>query len=134
MLDDTASGNVGLALSQALILTGMLQYGMKQAAEVVNQMTSVERVLQYTQLEKEGPFESDLGKKPPKEWPSHGLLEFKQVYLRYSPSDMPVLKNLTFKIKPGQKVIHSVTICSIARTFLLTFVFVGWHSWPHWSG
>ncbi|GLV41553.1 uncharacterized protein CBL_06782 [Carabus blaptoides fortunei] len=102
--DTTASGNVGLAITQALILTGMLQHGMKQTAEVVNQMTSVERVLQYTQLEKEGPFESDLGKKPPKEWPSQGLLEFKQVYLRHSPTDMPVLKNLSFRIKPGQKV------------------------------
>lgn len=99
------SGNVGLAISQSLILTGMLQYGMRQTAEVVNQMTSVERVLQYTKLDKEGPFESELGKKPSKEWPTKGQIEFKHLYLRYCLTDMPVLKNLNLVIKPGQKVI-----------------------------
>lgn len=77
---------------------------MRQTAEVVNQMTSVERILQYTQLEKEGPFESEPGKKPPKEWPAKGQLEFKHLYLRYCLTDMPVLKNLNIVIKPGQKV------------------------------
>lgn len=48
---DTFSGNVGLAISQALILTGMVQYGILQATETMQQMTSVERILQYTDLE-----------------------------------------------------------------------------------
>lgn len=48
---DTFSGNVGLAISQALILTGMVQYGIRQATETMQQMTSVERILQYTDLE-----------------------------------------------------------------------------------
>lgn len=47
---DTFSGNVGLAISQALILTGMVQYGVRQSAIAMQQMTSVERVLQYTDL------------------------------------------------------------------------------------
>lgn len=53
---------MGLAISQSLILTGMLQYGMRQTGEVVNQLTSVERVMQYTKLDKEGPFETPAGK------------------------------------------------------------------------
>lgn len=53
---------VGLAISQSLILTGMLQYGMRQTGEVVNQLTSVERVMQYTKLEKEGPFITATGR------------------------------------------------------------------------
>lgn len=47
---NTFSGNVGLAISQALILTGMVQYGVRQSAMAMQQMTSVERVLQYTDL------------------------------------------------------------------------------------
>jgi ATP-binding cassette subfamily C (CFTR/MRP) protein 4 len=39
VVTDTFGGNVGLAISQSLILNGMLQYGMRLAAEVVNQMT-----------------------------------------------------------------------------------------------
>lgn len=53
---------MGLAVSQALMLTGLVQYGIRQTAEVVSQMTSVERVLEYTKLEKEGPQETDPGK------------------------------------------------------------------------
>lgn len=39
----------------------MLQYGMRQTGEVVNQLTSVERVMQYTKLDKEGPFDTPEG-------------------------------------------------------------------------
>jgi hypothetical protein len=40
----------------------MLQHGMRLTAEVVNQMTSVERVLEYTQVEKETDLETHPGK------------------------------------------------------------------------
>lgn len=52
---------VGLAISQSLILTGMVQYGMRQLAEVVSQMTSVERIFEYTKLEQEAAFEKPDG-------------------------------------------------------------------------
>lgn len=51
----------GLAISQSMSLAGMLQHGMRQTAEVVNQFTSVERVMTYTRLEQEGPFENPKG-------------------------------------------------------------------------
>lgn len=47
------ASKAGLAISQAMILTGMVQLGSQQATEVVNQMMSVERILEYTTLEKE---------------------------------------------------------------------------------
>nr|CAI5818825.1 unnamed protein product [Callosobruchus analis] len=102
--DDTLSGNVGLVISQSLILTGMLQYGVRQTAEVASNMVSVERVLQYTKLEKEGPFETLPANKPPLGWPSQGHVMFEKVYLRYAPELDPVLKNLTIEVKPGEKV------------------------------
>lgn len=48
---------MGLAISQTLILTGMLQFGVRQTAEVISQMTSVERILQYTHIEREPHWE-----------------------------------------------------------------------------
>ncbi|XP_017777905.1 PREDICTED: probable multidrug resistance-associated protein lethal(2)03659 [Nicrophorus vespilloides] len=95
-------GDVGLVLSQSLILTGMLQHGMRQTTEVANNMTSVERVLQYTKLDKEGPFESV--KKPHRDWPEKGAIIFKNLFLQYAPSEPPVLKNLNVEILPGDKV------------------------------
>ncbi|XP_050309650.1 ATP-binding cassette sub-family C member 4-like isoform X2 [Anthonomus grandis grandis] len=98
------SSLVGLALSQSLILTGMLQYGMRQTAEVVNQLTSVERVLQYTKLEKEGPFHTPKGKLPVLPWPSLGKIEFRNLKLFYALEEAPVLKNLNMLIRSGEKV------------------------------
>ncbi|XP_046746878.1 ATP-binding cassette sub-family C member 4-like isoform X1 [Diprion similis] len=95
-------GSVGLAISQSLAMTGWFQYGVRQAAEVVSQMTSVERVLQYTNLPKEGPFTTE--KPPPVTWPSNGGLTFKNVFMKYADNKPPVLKNLNVKINPGWKV------------------------------
>ncbi|XP_029155458.1 multidrug resistance-associated protein 4-like isoform X2 [Nylanderia fulva] len=105
-LDDgnTFAGNVGLAISQVLILCGMVQYGIRQTAETITQMTSVERVLQFTELEKEGPFESNPTDKPSNDWPAKGEIKFDCVSLRYVESKPPVLKSLNFIIEPGMKV------------------------------
>ncbi|KAB0798125.1 hypothetical protein PPYR_09118 [Photinus pyralis] len=99
----TLSGDVGLVISQSLILTGMLQFGIRQSAEVASQMTSVERLMQYTRLDKEEVSQSCSVKKPDRDWPKNGEIEFKNVNLSYTNGE-PVLKNLNFTIKPGEKV------------------------------
>ncbi|XP_049304937.1 ATP-binding cassette sub-family C member 4 isoform X3 [Bactrocera dorsalis] len=96
----TFSGNVGLAISQAMVLTGMVQFGVRQVAESLQQMTSVERVLEYTDLEQE----SEIKKQPPPSWPTHGQVEFKDLSLRYDPNNPPVLKHLNITIEPSWKV------------------------------
>nr|CAH7729850.1 unnamed protein product [Callosobruchus chinensis] len=97
-------GNVGLAITQAIGLTGMFQWGMRQSTELENQMTSVERVLEYSSIEQEPELESAPEKKPPETWPEDGKVEFRHVYLRYFPDDPYVLKDLNFIILPKEKV------------------------------
>ncbi|KAG9435895.1 multidrug resistance-associated protein lethal [Apis mellifera carnica] len=106
LLLDTAAGkgNVGLAITQSLGLTGMFQWGMRQSTELENQMTSVERVLEYTNLESEPPFESTPDKKPKENWPDEGKIEFQNVSMRYSPTESPVLKNLNIMIYSHEKI------------------------------
>ncbi|XP_017778100.1 PREDICTED: multidrug resistance-associated protein 4 [Nicrophorus vespilloides] len=101
---DVSGSMVGLAISQSLILTGMLQHGMRQTAEVVNQMASVERVLHYTTLDMEGPFIAPKDELVPKEWPSTGDLKFKHMSMKYTPHDPPVLKDLHLDISSGEKI------------------------------
>ncbi|TMS11593.1 Multidrug resistance-associated protein 4 [Larimichthys crocea] len=61
---------------------GMFQWGVRQSAEVENMMTSVERVVEYTELESEAPWETQ--KRPPPDWPSKGLVTFDRVNFSYS--------------------------------------------------
>ncbi|XP_056646549.1 probable multidrug resistance-associated protein lethal(2)03659 [Diorhabda sublineata] len=97
-------GNVGLAITQAIGLTGMFQWGMRQSTELENQMTAVERVLEYNDIEKEGELESKPDKKPRSSWPENGKVEFKDVYLRYFPDDPFVLKGLKFVVQSKEKI------------------------------
>ncbi|XP_014206367.1 multidrug resistance-associated protein 4-like [Copidosoma floridanum] len=98
----TPGGNVGLALSQATILTGMVQYGFRIFVDAVSQLTSVERMLQYTNLPKEHPLTSPTPL--PKEWPRRGKLALRHVSMRYEDNKPLVLKDLNLTIEPGWKV------------------------------
>ncbi|GAB0088829.1 multidrug resistance-associated protein 4 [Sergentomyia squamirostris] len=99
-LHETFSGNVGLAVSQALILTGMVQYGIRQTTESLQQMTSVERILHYTDL----PAEKSPSVKAPEKWPTAGVIEFNRMSLMYNQFEGAVLKNLNLHIEAGWKV------------------------------
>ncbi|PSN47512.1 hypothetical protein C0J52_02253 [Blattella germanica] len=82
----------------------MLQWGMRQSAELENNMTSLERILEYTNVESEPPLDSLPGKKPDASWPSKGEIVFSGAVLAYSKNDPPVLKNVNFSIKGSEKV------------------------------
>lgn len=86
----------------ALGLTGVTQFGVRQSAEVENHMTSVERIIEYSKLESEAELNSNY--KFPSKWPEHGAVTFDHVYLTYENSPSPVLKDLCFHIKGGEKV------------------------------
>ncbi|XP_053420094.1 ATP-binding cassette sub-family C member 4 isoform X2 [Nycticebus coucang] len=96
------AGQVGLVLSYALTLTGMFQWGVRQSAELENMMISVERVIEYTNLEKEAPWETQ--KRPPASWPHEGTIIFDNVNFMYSLDGPVVLKHLTALIKSQEKV------------------------------
>ncbi|VVC87931.1 unnamed protein product, partial [Leptidea sinapis] len=97
-------GSVGLAITQAMGLTGMFQWGMRQSTELENQMTSVERIQEYSNIESEPPLESSPGQKPPPSWPDAGRISFRHVFLYYAPGEPPVLRDLTLEILPKEKV------------------------------
>ncbi|KAF2896736.1 hypothetical protein ILUMI_09443 [Ignelater luminosus] len=95
------SGNIGLAITQAISLTGVFQWGMRQWSDLENQMTSVERIMEYTKIPKE-PNPEEIA--PLSNWPGKGSITFSSVSLRYSPTDPYVLEQLSFSIKSNEKV------------------------------
>ena len=97
-------GEVGLAISSCITLTGMLQWGVRQSAEVENLMTSVERVLEYSSLEQEAAPTNPSGPVPPAAWPRDGVIEFREVFLSYAKDEPAVLRGLNFKTGRHEKV------------------------------
>jgi len=55
---DTYGGNVGLAITQSIGLTSLFQWMIRQSAALENQMTSVERVLEFSNVPQESALES----------------------------------------------------------------------------
>jgi hypothetical protein len=72
--------------------------------EVLFQMVSVERVLNYSQLEPEEALETPKDRKPPADWSATGHLVFRDVTLKYKPDPTAVLDHINCKIRPKEKV------------------------------
>jgi len=51
--DANSSSSAGLAITQIMSMTALLNWAVRQTAEVENIMTSVERSIEYTRLEQE---------------------------------------------------------------------------------
>ncbi|CAK6978676.1 ATP-binding cassette sub-family C member 4-like [Scomber scombrus] len=100
--DGLEAGEVGLMLTYAVTLVGNFQWTVRQSAELENMMTSVERVVEYTELKSEAPWETE--KRPPPDWPNRGLLTFDRVNLSYGPDGPPVLKDISATFRPSEKV------------------------------
>lgn len=100
----TSGADVGLALTQVLILTGVLSRAIKLTGDIETQMVSVERLFQYTELEREDLLEDETRQKPSIGWPAQGKIQLDNVSLRYSQNDVVILKNLSFTIEAGTKV------------------------------
>ena len=86
-----------------LQLIGTFQWCVRQSAEVVNQMVSVERVSAFSHIPSEADLVKDEDKKDPT-WPSKGAIEVSDLVIRYRASLPPSLSGVSFEIKSGQRV------------------------------
>lgn len=100
---EVTGGHVGLAITQILSLISLAQWGVRLTAELENNMTSVERVMEYVNLESE---ESPKHKiiDVPEKWSTKGEIEFVDVSLKYSEKGDYMLKSFNLKVNPGEKV------------------------------
>jgi ABC-type multidrug transport system fused ATPase/permease subunit len=92
----------GLVLSYVLALVQMLQFTVRQLAEVENGMNSTERLHYYgTQLEEEAPLHTiDV----PDTWPEKGEIVFDNVEMRYRENLPLVLQGLTMHVAGGERI------------------------------
>ncbi|KAJ3652317.1 hypothetical protein Zmor_018295 [Zophobas morio] len=101
MISEMYVGYIGLAITQSISLVGLFQYGMRTWTELDSQMTSVERVVEYSKLSPE----QDTGTNTPSpDWPKTGKIAFRSVSMRYPGGSSPVLKRISFDIRSGEKI------------------------------
>jgi ATP-binding cassette subfamily C (CFTR/MRP) protein 1 len=92
----------GLVLSYILSIVQMIQFTVRQLAEVENNMNATERIHYYaTQLEEEAPLKV---KDVRDSWPEKGEIVFNHVEMRYRAGLPLVLKDLHLHVKAGERI------------------------------
>ncbi|KAJ7553297.1 hypothetical protein O6H91_06G091300 [Diphasiastrum complanatum] len=94
---------MGLLLSYALNITSIMTTFLRLASLAENSFNAVERVGNYIDLVPEAPLVVD-DHRPPPGWPSAGLIEYKNVVMRYRQDLPPVLFGLSVSIHSSEKV------------------------------
>lgn len=97
------AGLVGIVMSYTISVTGSLNWAVRSASEVEQNIVSVERVLGYTHLTPEAPAEIPENKPAPT-WPSKGVVEFRHYSARYRPELELCLRDVSFKIQGGERI------------------------------
>jgi len=98
------SGMIGVLMSYALSITQSLNWLVRSATEVETNIVSCERVVEYTKLKQEGPWETDEHHRPNPSWPEKGEIVYEGVECRYRDGLDLVLKGVDFKVQPQEKI------------------------------
>jgi len=92
----------GLVLSYILSIVQMIQFTVRQLAEVENGMNATERLHYYgTQLEEEAPLHTVEVRKS---WPESGEIIFNDVQMRYRENLPLVLQGLSMHVRGGERI------------------------------
>lgn len=98
-----SAGNAALALTFSGNCSDSIQFLISKVAEFGIAFNCIERVMEYaTTLPQEAP--PIRGTRPPEGWPSAGVLEVRNLQLRYRPHLPLVLKGVTFSTRAGERL------------------------------
>ncbi|KAJ3348970.1 hypothetical protein GGF32_005891 [Allomyces javanicus] len=97
--NNMSAGTAGLALSWAMTIADVCRLYVRLYALAEMGMNSVERVLEYTQIEQE----AQGGAAPAiTQWPTHGAITVSDLVLQYPSSTTPVLHGVSFALNPRE--------------------------------
>lgn len=91
----SSPGMVGLAISYALSISGLLAGVLNAFSETEQEMIAVERVAQYLKLPKEPNFDGSAD--APFSWPHQGVIQFRKIYMSYRENLLPALNGISFE-------------------------------------
>jgi ATP-binding cassette subfamily C (CFTR/MRP) protein 1 len=92
----------GLVLSFVLAIVQMIQFTVRQLAEVENKMNATERIHYYgSELAEEAPLKL---KQVEDSWPQYGSITFDSVQMRYRAELPLVLQGLSMQVRGGERI------------------------------
>ena len=92
----------GLSLSIAAETIGATEFGIRIASEAESDMTSVERVFSYTEIDPEPGYNTET--LPPEAWPTAGSLTLRDLSLAYLEGAPATLNNISVCVADKEKV------------------------------
>nr|APD26517.1 ATP-binding cassette transporter subfamily C member 4 X1 protein [Brachionus koreanus] len=95
-------GQVGLLMVYLFQLFHLFQWSIALWTNVENLMTSIERIVEYTNIPSEPLNDGKI--EPPINWPTSGEIKFDKVSLNYDKNLPSVLKEISLNIKAGEKI------------------------------
>ncbi|KAK6349604.1 hypothetical protein TWF696_005888 [Orbilia brochopaga] len=97
------AGLAGLSLTYAISFNDNVLWVVRLYAMVEQNMNSIERLKEYLEIEQEA---ADVipDHRPPQDWPSKGAVSFEGYSTRYRSDLDLVLKQVSFDVKPCEKV------------------------------
>lgn len=98
----SAPGMVGLAISYALSISGLLSGVLNAFSETEQEMIAVERVGQYLKLPEEP--NADGIADAPFSWPHQGVIKFQNVFMSYRQNLIPALNGISFETASYERV------------------------------
>nr|CAB3219630.1 multidrug resistance-associated protein 1-like [Phallusia mammillata] len=101
--DAVTGALAGLSLSYALNITSTLNWWVRQTSETEINVVAVERQKEFADIENEAPYDIE-DRKPSTYWPVKGEVTFDEYSTRYREGLDLVLKNISCRISPGEKI------------------------------
>ncbi|GJE85243.1 multidrug resistance-associated ABC transporter [Phanerochaete sordida] len=96
------ASTAGFALAFASTVTYDLLLMVRRFVGLEQAMVAVERIKEYTEVKREPP--EFLDPRPEASWPEKGEIKVEDLVIKYAPDLPAVLHNITFEIKPGEKI------------------------------
>ncbi|KAJ7349778.1 multidrug resistance-associated ABC transporter [Mycena albidolilacea] len=99
---DISASLAGFALAFSNTITFDLLLLVREFVGLEQAMVGLERVKEYSDLSQESA--EFIEPRPEPSWPEHGAIRCENLVIRYAPDLPDVLHNVTFDVKPGEKI------------------------------
>lgn len=99
-----SAGDAAVVITQAGLFADASRHLVSVAAQLELDFNSVERVVEYLDVDQEAPAIIEKNR-PPAYWPSNsGPLVVENLVVQYAPKLPAVLHGLTFTVRPSEKI------------------------------